>query len=316
MEKRILGRTGAELSVIGFGGIVIRDVSPTDAAGYVARAIERGINYFDVAPGYGNAEERLGPALEPYRDQVFLACKTGKRSAREAECEFNRSLQRLGTDYFDLYQFHGVSSVEQAEQILAPGGALEFFVAARERGLIRHIGFSAHSEAAALRLLEAFPFDSMLLPVNLFCWRDGGFGQQACRAAVERGTGILALKSLAKRPVREGEEKKWPKCWYVPFDTVAEARIALQFTLSRPVTAAVCPGHAELLWLACDALSTLPDRSRTESPRSDITGEPIFRTAVDTTAAKKTAGGDDCRSCHTDKSHTPAALIRLAMGNI
>jgi predicted aldo/keto reductase-like oxidoreductase len=292
MEKRSLGRTGEELSVIGFGGIVVRDVSPADACNYVAQAVDRGINYFDVAPGYGNAEERLGPALSPYRDQVFLACKTDQRSAKGAESELHRSLNNLRTDHFDLYQFHGVSSVQEAEQILAPGGALEMFIAARERGQIRHIGFSAHSEAAAVRLLEGFQFDSMLLPINLFCWRDGGFGPQACKAAQERGTGILALKALAKCPLREGEQKKWPKCWYIPFDTIAEARIALQFTLSRPVTAAVCPGHAEILWLACDALSTLPDRSRTESPRADITGEPIFRTVVDTTAANKTAGGD------------------------
>lgn len=289
MEKRTLGRTGVELSVLGFGGIVVSDVSPEDAAEYVTRAIGRGINYFDVAPAYGNAEERLGPALEPYRNEVFLACKTGQRSAGEAERELTRSLERLRTDHFDLYQFHGVSSIEQAEQILAPGGALELFVAAREQGLIRHIGFSAHCEAAALRLLEAFPFDSMMLPINLFCWRDGGFGRQACRVARERGTGVLALKALARRPVREGEKKKWPKCWYVPFYTLAEAGIALQFTLSQPVTAAVCPGHAELLWLACDALSMLNDKSGAmPSDAEGITGEPIFSTEdVDETAANK-----------------------------
>jgi aryl-alcohol dehydrogenase-like predicted oxidoreductase len=276
MEKRVLGRTGRRLSVIGFGGIVVRDVSPADADRWVARAIDRGINYFDVAPEYGNAEERLGPALEPYRNQVFLACKTGQRSAKEAEVELHRSLERLRTDHFDLYQFHGVCSVEEAEQILARGGALELFIAARERGQIRHIGFSAHSEAAALRLLEAFSFDSMLLPVNLFCWRDGGFGSQACRAAQDTGTGILALKALAKRPLRDGEEKKWPKCWYAPIDTLAEATAALAFTLSRPVTAAVSPSHVELLWLACDALEALKGRTFDSFEGEDIAGEPIF----------------------------------------
>jgi aryl-alcohol dehydrogenase-like predicted oxidoreductase len=278
MERRKLGRTGVELSVIGFGGIIVRDVSPEDADQYVAQAIERGINYFDVAPGYGDAEERLGPALEPYRDQVFLACKTGQRSAGEAERELSRSLERIRTDHFDLYQFHAVSSVEQAEEILAPGGALECFVTARAQGLVRHIGFSAHCEAAALRLLEAFPFDTMLMPINLLCWRDGDFGRRACEAARDRGTGILALKALAKRPVREGEKKKWPKCWYVPFDTLAEASLALEFTLSKPVTAAIAPGHAELLWLACDALSALRDRPVGDSRRPDIPGAPIFRT--------------------------------------
>jgi aryl-alcohol dehydrogenase-like predicted oxidoreductase len=104
MEKRILGNTGIQLSIIGFGGIVVRDVSPFDASEYVNRAIHRGINYFDVAPFYGNAEERLGPALEPYRDQVFLACKTMQRLAKDVDFELNRSLKRLRTDHFDLYQ--------------------------------------------------------------------------------------------------------------------------------------------------------------------------------------------------------------------
>ena len=277
MEKRVLGRTGKQLSVIGFGGLVVNRVSPAEAAEYVERAIGRGINYFDVAPEYGNAEERLGPALEPYRDKVFLACKTDQRSAGEAEAELKRSLERLRTDHFDLYQFHGICSMEEADQIMAPGGALETFIKARESGLIHHIGFSAHSEEAALRLLDAFPFDSVLLPINLFCWRDGRFGQRVCGKAAEQGTGILAIKALARRPVREGEKKKWPKCWYVPIDTAPEAQAALSFTLSQPVTAAVSPSHAELLWLACDAADSLQENHSVLPDEAELHGEPIFR---------------------------------------
>jgi len=279
MEERILGRTGRQLSVIGFGGIVVRDASPAEADEYVARAIDRGVNYFDVgpAPAYGDAEERLGPALEPYRDQVFLACKTTHRSARDATADLHRSLERLRTDHFDLYQFHRVSSVEQAEKLLAPGGALEAFIAARERGLIRHIGFSAHSEEAAMHLLDAFPFDSVLLPINLFSWRDGGFGRRACEKAVEKGAGILAIKALAKRPLREGEKNKWPKCWYVPMETAAEARAALAFTLSQPVTAAVSPSYAELLWLACDAVEALESDASGLPQEPGPDGEPLFK---------------------------------------
>ncbi len=277
MEKRFLGKTGIEVSVIGFGGIVVCDVSPQEASNSVARAIDKGINYFDVAPSYGNAEERLGPALEPFRNQVFLACKTGKRTAEEVRIDLNNSLKKLRTDHFDLYQFHGVSSVEHAEQILAPGGALEAFVDARESGLINHIGFSAHSEEAALMLLNSFQFDSMLLPVNRLCWTQGGFGQLACSVAEKKGTGILALKSLAKRLFHEGEKKKWNKCWYVPVDTLEEAVTSLQFTLSKPVTSAVCPSHDELLWLMCDALDVIEDHGITIAP-VDIAGEPIFKT--------------------------------------
>ncbi len=278
MHTRTLGRTGAQLSVIGFGGIVVRDMSPNEATDAVAQAIDRGVNYFDVAPTYGNAQERLGPALEPHRDRVFLVCKTTQRLAEGAEAELHGSLRELRTDHFDLYQLHGVSSMEQADQILAPGGALEAFVKAREQGLIGHIGFSAHDEPTALRLLDAFPFDSMLLPINLFCWRDGGFGPQACERAQERGTGILAIKALAKRPVQSGEEKKWPKCWYVPIDTLDEAKAALAFTLSQAVTAAVCPSHAELLWLACDAVDALDFSSLETEQARDIQGAPIFHT--------------------------------------
>ena len=137
MEKRLLGRTGEQLSVVGFGGIVVTDEEPQAASRLVAQAVDRGINYFDVAPSYGNAEERLGPALEPYRSNVFLACKTGVRTREEAAASLSQSLQHLRTDHFDLYQFHGVSKMEEVEQILGPGGAMETFLEAREKGLIR-----------------------------------------------------------------------------------------------------------------------------------------------------------------------------------
>ena len=97
MEKRILGKTGEQLSIIGFGGVVVMDETARDAARYVSRAIERGINYFDVAPYYGNAEQMLGPALKPYRKEVFLACKTEQRTAAQArEVRFVSTLSNPG----------------------------------------------------------------------------------------------------------------------------------------------------------------------------------------------------------------------------
>ena len=145
MEKRGLGKTGESLSMVGFGGVVVMNEEPSFASRVVAQAVERGINYFDVAPTYGNAEERLGPALEPYRKDVFLACKTEKRTAEEASEALHRSLELLRTDHLDLYQLHAVTKMEEVEQILGPGGALETFVKAREQGLVRYLGFSAHS---------------------------------------------------------------------------------------------------------------------------------------------------------------------------
>ncbi len=257
MEKRILGRTGEKLSVVGFGGIVVTDTTPREAAAYVKEAVERGVNYFDVAPTYGNAQERLGPALEPYRKDVFLACKTVKRTRDEAAEQVKASLEMLRTDHVDLYQFHGVTTAEDVETILAPGGALEAFVEAREKGLVRHIGFSAHSEEAALGLMKGFDFDSILFPLNFVTWYKEDFGPRVIEEAQKRGMGILALKALALRSWKDGETKKWPKCWYKPVDTYDEAEIALRWTLSLPVTAAVSPSHAELLWWACDAAERL-----------------------------------------------------------
>ena len=118
MDKRKLGRTGEMLSIIGFGGMLVNAEEPGEAARLVSMAVnELGINYFDVAPTYGNAEERLGPALAPYRQRVFLACKTMERSAEGATAALHQSLQLLHTDHLDLYQFHAVTTMEDVQQI-------------------------------------------------------------------------------------------------------------------------------------------------------------------------------------------------------
>ncbi len=253
MERRALGKTGEKLSVVGFGGIIVMNEQPADAARVVSKAVDRGINYFDVAPSYGNAEERLGPALKPHRRKVFLACKTGKRTKAEAEAELTNSLKLLQTDHLDLYQHHAVTTMQDVETIMGPGGAMETFVNAQKKGLVRFLGFSAHSEEAALAMLERYPFDSILFPFSWVPWLAKDFGRKVLDAAVKKNVARLALKTLAKRAWAEGEEKTWPKCWYKPVDTYEEAVAATRFTLSKPITAAVSPGHEEFLWWLCDA---------------------------------------------------------------
>ncbi|MCD6465445.1 aldo/keto reductase [Candidatus Bathyarchaeota archaeon] len=279
MEKRRYGKTNVELSVAGFGGIVVMNESQESANRLVAEAVERGINYFDVAPSYGNAEERLGPALKPYRDSVFLACKTLKRTKKEALEELHQSLKRLRTDHFDLYQLHAVTTLEEVNQIFSEGGAIEAFLEAREQGLIKYIGFSAHSEEAALALLDRFDFDSILFPINWVCWFQGKFGPKVVEKAKEKNVAILAIKTLAKRRLKEGEKRKWSKCWYAPVESFEEALMAVRFTLSQPVTAAISPGHAELLWWLCDAAEKFKPLSEEEmkAVKERSRGlEPIF----------------------------------------
>jgi aryl-alcohol dehydrogenase-like predicted oxidoreductase len=257
MEKRAYGKTGEHLSAVGFGGIIVMNETPADAARMVAEAVDRQVTYFDVAPSYGDAEEKLGPALEPYRASVFLACKTGMRTAKEAQEELDRSLTRLRTDHVDLYQLHGVTTLDEVREILAPGGAMETLVSARRGGKTRYLGFSAHSTEAALALMDGFDFDSVLFPLNWASWFSAGFGRVVVDKARQKGMGILALKTLAKRAWKDGEEKPWPKCWYCPVESEEEARRAVRFTLSLPVTAAVSPGHFELFRWMCDAAESL-----------------------------------------------------------
>ena len=202
MQRRPLGKTGESLSVIGFGAIVFVKEGPEFARDTVARAIDAGVNYFDMGPSYGKgeAEERGGPAIEPYRDRIFLAEETGARAKDEAAAQLRQSLKRMRTDHFDLYQLHMVRTMEEVETIVDPGGALEAFVEARDQGLVRFLGFSAHSEEAALALMDHYEFDTILFPVNYVCWYQGHFGPVVLDKAQQKGMGILAIKALAKKP--------------------------------------------------------------------------------------------------------------------
>jgi predicted aldo/keto reductase-like oxidoreductase len=159
----------------------------------------------------------------------------------------------MRTDHFDLYQFHAVTTMEEVDTIVGPGGALEALVEAREQGLVRHLSFSAHTEEAALALMDHYDFDSILFTVNYVTWHQEHFGSSVLARAQAKQMGILALKTLAKTPWTEGVDYNWKKQWYSPVDTYDEARTVLRWTLSRPVTACVSPGHAEFLWWMIEA---------------------------------------------------------------
>jgi predicted aldo/keto reductase-like oxidoreductase len=281
IEKRSLGRTGEMLSRIGFGGILVRDATPGEASAVVKLAIDSGINYFDVAPTYGDAEIKLGPALEPYRKGVFLACKTTKRSRNESRAELEQSLKNLRTDHFDLYQFHAVTTLQDVDTIHAPGGAMETFLEARKEGKIRFIGFSAHSVEAAMAMMDRFDFDTILFPINFATWHAGNFGPQVLDRAQQKKMGILALKAMAKSPWPKGaENKKYPKCWYEPLTSPEDIRMGLRFTLSHPVTAALTPGEQELFKIALnvsDSLKPLKKNEMQAIKEKALNVNPLFK---------------------------------------
>ncbi|KAL7472834.1 hypothetical protein ACHAXS_013218 [Conticribra weissflogii] len=167
----------------------------------VRRAVETlSLSYFDVAPEYGDgvAQSRLGPALRPYRSRVFLAAKTMYRTALEAEIDLDNTLAALQTDHLDLYQFHSLSTLEEVDAILAPGGAMETFLQAKADGRIGAIGFSAHDEQTAVKMIRTGLVDSCMFPINFAAYHYGNVGKRVLDAAVEHGVGVIALKSGAK----------------------------------------------------------------------------------------------------------------------
>ncbi len=208
MQQRTLGSTGRTLSLIGFGGIVVKDATTQEAAERVGTAIDGGVNYFDVAPSYGNAEEMLGPALAPYRDGVFLACKTQKRDREGAAAERARPWPACKRT---------VSICTIARPVEA-GGCGAGFRAGRghggvrggaEAGLVRHLGFSAHSSEVALEALRRFPFDSVLFPVNYVTWNAAGSGRRSWKGEADRGRAAGAQGDGA-RPGPQGQPARTP----------------------------------------------------------------------------------------------------------
>ncbi len=259
------------------------DAEQAAANRLVSEAVERGVNYFDVAPSYGNAEEKLGPALEPYRNGVFLACKTGQRSRDGAAQELKNSLETLRTDHFDLYQLHAITdTAKDVDAVFAKGGAMETLIEAKQSGLVRHLGFSAHSVEAACLAMDRFEFDSILFPVNFATYHAGNFGRQIMEKAQSKGVARLALKAMARQkwPEHCAERENHPKCWYQPLTDPHQAGLALRFTLSQPITAALPPGEEAMFRFALDLAARFTPLSAQESEELKMlasTLDPIFQ---------------------------------------
>jgi predicted aldo/keto reductase-like oxidoreductase len=264
IARRTLGKTGEQLSIIGFGGIVVMNEETGAAGNIVAEAVDRGINYFDIAPSYGNAQERLGPALAPYRKNCFLACKAEDRTKDGCRKQLEDSLRLLKTDHVDLYQFHALTKMAELDKVLGPGGAMETMEAAMDR----------------------YNFDTVLFPVNWVLFTQAGFGPQILKKAQEKKMGILALKGMAKT-VWAAEQKQnhpEPKCWYQPAAFPDEASLGLRWTLGHPITAAIPPGDERYFRLAMDVAQSYKPLEAHEEQALLSGGhgaEPIFHLGND-----------------------------------
>lgn len=244
MEKALLGKTGFMVSRVTYGGIVSMNETQKDSDKYVSMAVDAGVNYFDVAPSYGDAQERLGPSLEPYRKDVYLACKTQMRDAKGAKAELLKSLEVLRTDYFDVYQLHAMTTSEDLEQVFAPGGAMETLVWAKREGIIRNIGITTHSEDCVLKALDQFPFDTVLFPMNWSLGMNTGWGDRISERIKRDNIGLLAMKTLIHRTWRDGEEHLFPKSWCKPLWDNEDLMVAgMKYGLYKGAATLIPPGN-------------------------------------------------------------------------
>jgi aryl-alcohol dehydrogenase-like predicted oxidoreductase len=251
VKKRRLGRTGHMSSVVIMGTAALWEISQEGANAALDLALAHGVSHIDVAPQYGMAEERVGPWLEHRRHRFFVGCKTQERSRESAWAELHRSLERLRVDALDLYQLHAVGTFEELDKALAPGGAIEALVEAREAGLTRYLGITGHglqAPAVHAAALERFDFDTVMFPLNPTLYADPSFRRDAervLRMAAERDVGVMIIKSIAKG--LWGEREQAYNTWYEPFDTQEEIERGVRFALSQPVTAIVSAGDVRLL---------------------------------------------------------------------
>lgn len=235
MEQRRLGRIGHRTSVLVYGAAALGEVSQEVADASLQQALEAGINHLDTAASYGHAEEVMGPTVARVRDQVFLATKSTERRAEDAWRELNRSLELLRTDHIDLWQVHAVCSLDELDEVFAPGGAIEAFVRAKDEGIASWIGITGHTEQAPVVHAEALrrhDFDSVLTPVNYHLYTaDAEFRANfdALYALTQdRDVALRTIKAIARKPW-VGEHRL--ATWYEPFTEAGDIRAALSWVL-------------------------------------------------------------------------------------
>lgn len=259
MQRRRLGRLGHDSSVLLYGGAALGEVSQEVADASVREALDAGINHFDLAADYGEAELRVGALMDELRPQVFLATKTGLRDRDEAWTQVNASLERLRTDRFDLLQLHAIGDLDELDRATRPGGALEAAVRAQEEGLVGAVGITGHGKQATATHLEAlrrFPFASVLTPLNAVLWREERFRDDWAALVEEvrrQDAGLMTIKTVSRRNwpgVAEGQPvgDRDYATWYEPLVDPEQIRAAVSWVLAHEeVTGLATAGDVRLL---------------------------------------------------------------------
>ena len=258
METRRLGRTEHMSSVITFGAVAVgRGVDQAEADAAIHLILSRGVNHIDVAPGYGQAMERLAPSMPAIRDQVFLGAKTAERTYQGAWESIRSCQQRLGIEVFDLFQLHSVSTFEDLDAVTADGGALRALIEMRQQGLTRFLGITGHGPDAPqvhLEALRRFNFDTIMFPLSPAIYRNAAYRRDAealLAEAAERDVGVQTIKMLARGGW--GDREHEINVWYDPHREQPDIDRSLWFVLSQPVHTAPSTGDLRLLPQILDA---------------------------------------------------------------
>ncbi len=240
IPKRRLGKTNVDVTILGLGGEgVLRTYDrEKDAYALINRAIDLGINYFDSAKAYAGCESYHGKALGERRKDIFLAGKSHVRDKKGALAHLHDTLKTIKTDHLDLWQMHDIRTDEDIKEVSAPGGALEAFREAKEKGLVRFIGVTGHEGPSILRrCIELSDFDTVLMPINPAEPHYRNFITDLMPYAIEKNMGIIAMKVYLRGLVTR-----------IPRFTSAEP--FYRFALSLPVTTAI---------IGCDTIAQLEE---------------------------------------------------------
>jgi len=278
------GRTGHMSTRTVFGAAALGSVTQAEADQTLEVLLKYGVNHIDVAASYGDAEIRIAPWLAQYRDQFFLATKTGERRAKEATEELHRSLDRMKTDHVDLWQFHNLSDPIEWDIALSPGGVLDAAIEAKKQGLIKWIGITGHGAQIAAthrRSLERYDFDSVLLPYN-FVMSQNEYYINNFNALVEtcqaRNVAVQTIKSIAYRPYL-GQERTHAT-WYAPLQDQQDIDRAVNWVLSRPGIFLNTVGDIHVLPKVLDAASRFDGTSPSDEKMQEMVSRlgmiPLF----------------------------------------
>jgi aryl-alcohol dehydrogenase-like predicted oxidoreductase len=283
VPKLAFGRTGHMSTRAIFGAAALAQVSQAEADRTLELLLEYGINHIDTAASYGDAELRVGPWMAEHRQDFFLATKTEKRTYAGAKEELHRSLERLQVEYVDLWQMHFLIEEDDWQTAMKPGGALEAFIEAKERGLARFLGVTGHELRVTdfhKRSLERFDFDSVLLPYNPVLMKNPLYAEgfeSLISTCHERNVAVQTIKSISRGPWKDKEKKR--ATWYEPYEDPAHIDAIVHWVLSRPGIFLNTAGDIHLLPRVLDAAQRFDETAAQadfEEAISRIEVEPLF----------------------------------------